>query len=1002
MDGKAWLWDLAGSGTPPRLLADEATAIACASGLGPVGLVIALRDGKLQDFGADGGSLATIDGPGGIVAGRALATDGRSVVAGSDTGTLLAWDAETRAVKLRRLFGDTIAAVGLSASGELAVGCGDALHRLSLDDPLRERPPLKLDDPAGEVAFSADGRWLACATRRGRVRAWRVDEAAVRLPLEGIDSEGETTALAFAPDGRTLVAGGRDGGTRSWRLPDGERLPGIAARRGQVVDLGVSADARHLLQVTRDGRAQVWDLREGRALGVIEGSWASGVLTPDGSVAVLADRESGEVVACDRATGRRRPTHFARPDAATKIGKLALSGDGRWLAGAGGASGMAWIWEAATGRLVATIRGHEGPTRLSSLVFGADPRRLLTTAEDGTAIVWEWDPSTPEAPARRAHDFRLADGSEDEPVPITAAGLAPTADVRVAAGGIDGRVVLWSSEGKSETRLGEIEGAVSALTFTGDGKWLAVAGVDKSIWLFAADGPRRRARLEPSPQHDERVNVLLPWPGGRMIASGSDDTTVRLWDVEGRSLLGTLSADQASTDWVAYTPDGLFDTSMAGDGQLAWLDGRDLLSLDQVAGAQHVFRLTDEIRRGRRPKPPELPHAPPPRLSIDEPRTSPNRPAAELTIATGEAALADLRLYQNGVPIQAEGDLTRDPSGRRFTARVPLRRGLNRFYAMASRPGSGGVEGRSEVVEIQYGGPDTPGRMHVLALGVSHYRPESRALQFADRDARAIADFLGRAAASEGQARGLEIVLLNEEVTPEAVEEALGKIRDEVRGRPQDTVVVFLAGHADVADERFRLLLSPFPFREDGAAVAKEAEGATLPYASIYRNLVRLGALQRLVVIDACEAGAVVDDPGVRMIQRLVDAGSRRAKTAYLLAARRGEPTGEVSALNHGLLTYAMLRGMAAPGLEPVPGLTALDEQPDADSDHDGVITTDELRDYTDWAVGRLSSAFPVLAMRQGPEARGSNPKANLDQHPRIEASDASFPLVILRRRPAP
>ena len=457
---------------------------------------------------------------------------------------------------------------------------------------------------------------------------------------------------------------------------------------------------------------------------------------------------------------------------------------------------------------------------------------------------------------------------------------------------------------------------------------------------------------------------------------------------------------------MAYTPDGLFDASITAETQLAWLDGRDLLSLDQVAGSQHVFKLTNEVRLGRSPKPPEPARTPPPRLSIDEPRTAPNRPSADLTIALSEPGLADLRLYQNGVPIQAGEDLTPDPSGRRFTARVPLRRGLNRFYAMAGRPGGTGVEGRSEVVEVRYVGPDTPGRLHVLALGVSHYRPKSRGLQFADRDARELADFLKKTAASGGQSPGLEIVLLNEEVTVDAVEEALGTIRDAVKGRPQDTVVVFLAGHAGVSDDRFRLLLSPYPFREGDAneiapAVAKDAEGATLPYTAIYRNLVRLGALQRLVVIDACQAGAISDDPGVRMIQRLVDGGSRRAKTAYLLAARRGEPTGEVSALKHGLLTYAMLRGMAAPGLEAVPGLTVLDESPDADRDRDGIVTTDELRTYTDWAVTRLASAFPVVAMRQADGARGAVPKANLDQHPRIEASDASFPLVPLRR-PSP
>ena len=270
-----------------------------------------------------------------------------------------------------------------------------------------------------------------------------------------------------------------------------------------MIDLSLSSDARHLLQVTRDGKAQVWDLQEGRTLGVVEGSWSSGVLTPDGSVALLADRETGEVVASDRATGRRLPTRFARAEGGMtpRFGKLAISRDGRWLAGASVEAASACVWEAATGRLVQTIRGHDGPTRLTALGFSADARKILTAAEDGAAVVWEWEPSTPDKPARRADEFRLADGPDSEPIPITAARLAPGDEVRVAAGGIDGRVVLWAPGGEATTRLGEIEGAVPALTFAGDGKWLAVAGVDKSIELFAVDGWRAAAgppRTEPA------------------------------------------------------------------------------------------------------------------------------------------------------------------------------------------------------------------------------------------------------------------------------------------------------------------------------------------------------------------------------------------------------------------------------------------------------------------------------------------------------------------------
>jgi hypothetical protein len=480
---------------------------------------------------------------------------------------------------------------------------------------------------------------------------------------------------------------------------------------------------------------------------------------------------------------------------------------------------------------------------------------------------------------------------------------------------------------------------------------------------------------------------------------------VRLWGLGDRKLLGTLSAEQGTNDWVAYTPEGLFDSSVGGEKQVTWLDNNEVLPLEQFYDGFHVFKLTNQLRQGVHPKAPELPRQPPPRLSIDlPPRPVEAQRVARLTIALGEPNLTNLRLYQNGVAVLAEADFQPKPGQRRLSAEINLRRGLNRFYAMAGRPGSSDVEGRSDVVEIRYDGPDSPGQTHVLALGVSRYeKPTERSLQFADRDAHELSNFLHRTSQRAGSSPGLRIVLTNNEVTEERVEGAFRQIRDRVRGRPEDTVVVFLAGHADTLGGHFYLLLPPFPFGSGEGpgrrpSLTEIAADAALPYVALYRNIARLSALQRLVVIDACQAEAIADDPGVRQIQELIDNGAQRAKTAYLLAARRGEPASETAELKHGLMTYALLRGMGQTNLEQVPGLTFLDETPNADRDRDRVITTDELRWYADVTVPKLASSFPLLVQRTGADGRTMSvrPDANLGQSPRVQAAGSSFPLIEL------
>jgi hypothetical protein len=365
-----------------------------------------------------------------------------------------------------------------------------------------------------------------------------------------------------------------------------------------------------------------------------------------------------------------------------------------------------------------------------------------------------------------------------------------------------------------------------------------------------------------------------------------------------------------------------------------------------------------------------------------------------------------VRLYQDDVPVQVGSDLRPTADPRRFTARVRLRGGLNHFHAMASRPGS--IDGSSNTVAIRYDGPEVRGRLHVVALGVSRYG--RHALRFADRDAQQMAEFLRRHGVRGDGQPSEPIVLLDDRVTAGDVDSAFAELRRRTRGRPEDTVVVFLAGHSGVLQGRFCLLLPKYPFPEDrpilvgsrsrgsGPEPAAGVDPTVLPYAAIYRHLAHLDALQRLVIIDACQAEAALDDPALLQIRRLAEEDAHRARTAYILAARRGELANEVPELKHGLLTYVLLRGMGQPAPEPVPGVSIFDALPDADFDRDGLVTTAELRRYADLTVPRLAARFPELGRRgdegAGTSAAGSGPAARVQQ-----GADRPFPIVELPAR---
>jgi uncharacterized caspase-like protein len=340
---------------------------------------------------------------------------------------------------------------------------------------------------------------------------------------------------------------------------------------------------------------------------------------------------------------------------------------------------------------------------------------------------------------------------------------------------------------------------------------------------------------------------------------------------------------------------------------------------------------------------------------------------------------------------------------------------------MASRQNA--YDSCSRVLEIDYQAPMERGSVHVLALGVKEYK--RRGLRFSEDDAEELSTFLHNRGIDAAGRQGVRRILHGKDVSRENIRQAFTDLARRVEDRPQDTVVVFLAGHTGVFNpQRFCLLLPDYPFPEsEPIQVAardlppnagendKIDDQFVLPYSDIESGLARLRALNRLVIVDACQAESILDDPKVRAIRKWMELSTRRARTSYLMAARRGEPAVEAAPLSHGLFTYALLRGLQAvdPADEPK-ALNALALPGNADFNHDGIVSTDELDAYAKQVLPLLSSVFPRLVTgrrdavvsREGP--LDGAPKANApattqqpgEQLLRLQGSEAAFPLVPL------
>ena len=1044
----SYIWDLrAAVMEPKKWLEGVGCREAVCGGTAENGVVAArCGDGSLRLFKADGSPLANLEGLApahGAAEAMALAVslDARRVAMGFANGNVLIHDIATSKNKTHSAADKAVRKLVFAGTENLIVGHdgGTRLMQVGPGLALDARGDLT-DRGVADLAVSPDGRTIAACTEGvGAAHAWVIEgekESKAR-PLFH-DDKAAVFNLLFAGSAGTLVGSGIDVSVKMWDLDAGAEAEAGALKAvwqspisgGKVQQVGSSPDRRFLF--VRSGvQGRLWDLNN-RSCRAIPGTWASGGFSAENTLVLASASDSekapGKLARIDCATLTANTTYFANraegfsvPEN-TAFESLTFSPDRTLVAAADAQGPLVCIWEMATGRLLHWTNRLDDPA--NALSFSGDGKKLVVAGGSADVLLWNLaglpSPSALKEPAAKLVDPQ---GST-----VTAACIRPGAALEIVTGHRDGRVLLWRwKDGQPPERPVPVvedyfDGAVNTLAFSADGKTLAAAGDGTSIWLGQIDPlPRKLNEPGPRPNHHEQINDLLFWDNPKILISAGDDAAVKFWDLDKRALWGTLAVvarrDEPGViepNWVLFTPEGRFDASPAGRELVRYRDGDASRPLEQYDGMLYTFRLAARLREGLPPVPePKLPQ--PATLTIMPPvRDNPDDPSVNLTVALdGTEGLTDLRLYHNGVPIPTRLEEKPGPPPPRISVKVHLMKGLNRFYAMASREGA--PDGRSSEIEIRYNGPMPPGRVHVIALGVGDY--ERLRLTYARSDAESISDILhSRGAAVDGK-KGLVSVLTNKDVSREALDQTFREVAARVRDRPQDTVVVFLAGHTGILeDQRFCLLLPSYPFPkaeplqvamrgavngvEPGAKLLPEH---TLPYTAIMTNMMRLEALNRLVIVDACQAEAIFVDPQVVEISKWMELGSRKARTSYLMAARKGDPAVELDPLRHGLLTFTLLRGMGAIPDEQIPEeIKALSLAPDADFNHDNNLTTGELKSFVEQALPQISAIFPSMvdARRRAvllPKA--TRPAANQDdQNLRVQqASEASFPLMPIR-----
>ena len=241
---------------------------------------------------------------------------------------------------------------------------------------------------------------------------------------------GPVRAIAVSPDGRTAVSGSFDSSIIVWSLADNSAVRVLRFHEGGVNALAMLPDGR-FLSGGEDGKVALWDGRSAEPLRVFDAHKAP--------VTALAAAPDGSSFASGDRDGK---INLQIRDFAIRIGLLPQTDQVTALAFSGGS---AFLISAGHGAKLRVLPMHGA---MNAAIIPAAPSAALAAAPDGDII----------------------------------------------AGGSDGSVQIFDSQGAPRAAIDALEGPVTSLALSPDGKTIVVGGPAGALAGFARGGERVFAR----------------------------------------------------------------------------------------------------------------------------------------------------------------------------------------------------------------------------------------------------------------------------------------------------------------------------------------------------------------------------------------------------------------------------------------------------------------------------------------------------------------------------
>ena len=412
------------------------------------------------------------------------------------------------------------------------------------------------------IAYSPDGQTLASGSGDNNIRLWNTHTG---KHLDTLIGPKRIWSIAYSPDGQTLASGSGDNNIRLWNAHTGEHLDTLIGHAHIVYSIAYSPDGQTLASGSGDNNIRLWNTHTGKHLDTLIGPkriWSI-AYSPDGQTLASGSGDNN-IRLWNAHTGEHLDTLIGH---AHIVYSIAYSPDGQTLASGSGDNNIR-LWNTHTGEHLDTLIGHK--SSVFSVAYSPDGQTLASGSGDQTIRLWN------------AHTGKHLDTLIGHKSSVFSVAYSPDGQM-LASGSEDDNIRLWNAHtGKHLDTLIGHKSSVFSVAYSPDGQTLASGSGDRNIHLW-----NLRVLLpvpEPwqlgetiSPQvilpiynnlslpHGSEVRCVAYSPRGGLLASGSTNDTIHLWQASTGELLETLDKHTADINSIAFSPNNIWLASGSDD-----------------------------------------------------------------------------------------------------------------------------------------------------------------------------------------------------------------------------------------------------------------------------------------------------------------------------------------------------------------------------------------------------------------------------------------------------